>query len=213
MFKLRKHKWKIKNLNGGMTYVELIVVLSIFAVMSGVVLFNYGQFQGKVDVKNLASDIALKLVEAQKSSISGILPPIAQQSQIGSNWKPSYGVYFNTNPASENKSFIYFADLNGENGMYDSASCPGSGECLDKLNIGKGNYISNLSVVTPTGANAVTFLSVTFKRPNSSPVIWYGIGINTILASNYSYAQITVTAPSGVSTTIKLYPSGRIQIE
>ena len=52
---------KIKG-NRGMTYVELIVVLGIFAVMLSISMFNYKRFQGKVDIKNLANDIALKLV-------------------------------------------------------------------------------------------------------------------------------------------------------
>ena len=48
-----------------MTYVELIVVLAIFAILSSVVMFNYGNFQAKVDIKNLGSDIALKIVRTQ----------------------------------------------------------------------------------------------------------------------------------------------------
>ena len=52
--------------NRGMSYVELIVVLSIFAVLSSVILYNYGEFQAKVDIKNLASDIALQIVQSQK---------------------------------------------------------------------------------------------------------------------------------------------------
>ena len=56
----RKPNIKIKT-NRGMTYVELIVVLSIFAVLSSVAIFNYGSFQDKVDIKNLGSDIALKI--------------------------------------------------------------------------------------------------------------------------------------------------------
>ena len=47
---------KIKK-NAGMTYVELIVVLSIFAVLSSVAVFNYSEFQTKVDIKNLANDL------------------------------------------------------------------------------------------------------------------------------------------------------------
>ena len=42
-----------------MTYVELVVVLGIFAVMSNVVIFNYGGFQAKVDIKNLSKHITL----------------------------------------------------------------------------------------------------------------------------------------------------------
>src|SRR3989344_6451778 len=80
---------KIGDLRRGMTYVELIVVLGIFGVISSVVMFNYGEFQDKVEIKNLASDIALKVVEAQKSAMSGKLPV-----NPPSGWKPAYGVYF-----------------------------------------------------------------------------------------------------------------------
>ena len=57
--------------NKGMTYVELIVVLSIAGIIASISLFNYKDFQDRVDMKNLASDIASKIVEAQKNSISG----------------------------------------------------------------------------------------------------------------------------------------------
>ncbi|MEI8174704.1 MAG: type II secretion system protein [bacterium] len=115
--KSKNLKAKSYKLNAGMTYVELIVVLSIFAVMSSIVIFNYGQFQAKVDIKNLASDIALKIVEAQQSTMSGKLN--SGVSMI--DWKPSYGVYFNltVNPTNidntdgsiaYNKKFNYFVD-------------------------------------------------------------------------------------------------------
>ena len=128
-----------------MTYVELIVVLSIFSVMTSVVLFNYGEFQAKVDIKNLASDIALKIVEAQKSSLSGKLPPLAQQALIvsPSTWKPSYGLFINQ--VSDNKSFFYFTDVD-QDGDFSDTNCVGTGECLAKILITKGNSISSLDV-------------------------------------------------------------------
>src|SRR3990167_3431372 len=105
MNKLNK---KIKK-NGGMSYIELIVVLSIFSAMTSIVLFNYGDFQAKVDIKNLASDIALKVVEAQKMSLSGQFPPQPQYGAIGdpAAWKPSYGVSFDLTTPTQ---FIYFVD-------------------------------------------------------------------------------------------------------
>ena len=60
--------FKVNKLNKGMTYVELIVVLSIFSIMTSIVLFNYNEFQAKVDIKVLANDIVLNIVEAQKVS-------------------------------------------------------------------------------------------------------------------------------------------------
>ncbi len=204
---------KIK-LNTGMTYVELIVVLSIFSVLSSVAIFSYGDFQAKVDIKNLASDVALKAVEAQKSSLSGLVPPSAQQSQVGPTWKPSYGVYFNITSGRfnlsgvTNTSFVYFVDLN-QNGNFDFSSCPGSGECLDKITITKGNIISNLDVFYQDSTSAsITDLAITFSRPNSGAVIQS----STSLRSNISYAQVTILSPKGSTGLIKLYPSGRIQV-
>ena len=119
-------------INRGMTYIELIVVLSIFSIISSIVMFNYGDFQSKVDVKNLASDIALQVVQAQKSSLSGLLPP-SGYSAI-SLWKPSFGVYFDIPPSTQ---FIYFVDLNNLNG-YEV------GEELNTMSITKNNRISRI---------------------------------------------------------------------
>ncbi len=202
---------KLKNygLNKGMTYVELIVVLGIFSVMSAVVVFNYGTFQSKVDIKNLANDLALKIVEAQKAAIFGKFPSLAQQASITSTWKPSYGIYFNLN--TDNKSFIYFTDLQSpqpQNNIFDGTDC--TVECVEKISITKGNYISNISVfyqgdVTPYSLNDVT---LSFKRPDAVAVVKSSSPLNP----NISYVQITVLSPKGLSSTIKVDVSGRIQV-
>lgn len=196
----------------GMTFIELIVVLSIFSAMTSVVLFNYGEFQAKVDIKNLASDIALKVVEAQKSSLSGKLPT----QSFGANWKPSYGVYFNLSSPGNNKTFIYFTDLDQSGDYTDTSFCSspgGSGECLDKITITKGNSISSLDVfyqgdITPHNLND---LIVTFARPNSGAII-KSSQIVPPLASPISYVQITISSPKAATAKIKLYSSGRIQV-
>jgi prepilin-type N-terminal cleavage/methylation domain-containing protein len=207
---MNKSNKKIKmgsyySLQSGMTYVELIVVLSIFAVMSSIVIFNYGGFQANVDIKNLASNIALKIVEAQNSSLSGL-----QQTGALPSWKPAYGVYFNkqTSPSS----FIYFADLN-DNGLYDGAGC--GGECLNQISITKNNVISNLNVFYQDGTNACATtcpadLTVSFKRPDSGAVLYSGVA--KLLA--VSYIQITIASPRSAAAIglIKVYPSGRVQV-
>lgn len=190
---LKVNKLKAKNykLNAGMTYVELIVVLSIFSVLSSVVVFNYGEFQAKVDIKNLASDIALKVVEAQKSSLSGLLPFAGYNPDT---WKPSYGVYFDITAP---KQFIYFVDL-------DNSSSYDAGESLDIMNITKNNSISGLEAA---GCASINRLSIIFKRPDSGASI-----ITDPLCGNISYAQITIASPKGITALIKLYPSGRVQV-
>ncbi len=186
--------------NKGLTYVELIVVLGIFAVMTSVVLFNYGEFQGKVEIKNLASEIALKIVEAQKSALSGKLP----SQTIGQNWKPSFGVYFDiTTP----KQFIYFVDLNDANG-YEA------GEALDTISIAKGSYIDKIDKCSggsscALGSNPISSFSVSFKRPDSQAIFSISPSV-TVTGSEY--VQITVKSVKNSAGTIKIYPSGRVQV-
>jgi len=192
----------------GMTYVELIVVLSIFSVMSTVTLFNYNKFQAKVDIKNLANDIALKIIEAQKSALSGKLPT----QPYGANWRPSYGIYFNLSSPGNNKTFVYFTDLDSS-GDTDPLFCPtpGSAECVEKINITKNNYISGITAYYQDGTPTppLTNLSVAFTRPNSGAII----KSTYAFTSAVYYIQITVTSPSGTSANIKIFASGRAQID
>ncbi|MBP6883990.1 MAG: prepilin-type N-terminal cleavage/methylation domain-containing protein [Candidatus Pacebacteria bacterium] len=210
MFKLKQ---KIQN-NRGMTYVELIVVLGIFSVMLSIALFNYKKFQGKVDIKNLANDIALKLVESQKSSVSG-----KWNASASSAWKPSYGVYLNSTTPTK---IVYFADLNNSNSC-DSANCTApsytiGGEVLDIVNITRGNTISSLQVYAPSGSGCtspvtVTSISVAFKRPSSTPLpITTSPASGCSSVSYYAINIVSNAASQAVTSQVKLYPSGRIQI-
>ncbi|MEK7572606.1 MAG: type II secretion system protein [Patescibacteria group bacterium] len=200
-----------------MTYVELIVVLGIFAIISSTTMFNYGSFQSKVDIKNLTSDIALKLVQAQKYSTSGKLPPLKQQVLLSdiNTWKPSYGVYFNTISEVNKKKFVYFTDVNSNN--ICDATCTNffaSGEFLEKIDINKGNYISKLEIIDSNNsvcATLITGLTVLFRRPNSEAIITTEPSSTCVI----SHMQITVSSPSSTSVTSKIlvYPSGRVEIK
>ena len=44
-----------KNKSRGMTYLELVMVISIFAMMSAVTLFNYKNFQSNNNYRNNTS--------------------------------------------------------------------------------------------------------------------------------------------------------------
>ncbi len=197
--------------NRGMTYVEMIVILSIFASLSGVVVFNYNTFQSRVDIKNLSNDIGLKIVEAQKFAVSGRIPPSPQSAVFLANptLKTSYGIYLN--PSSDNKSFIFFTDLDNSK-EFDGSSCPGSQECLEKITITKGNTVSGLDVfyTGDSTAHPLTDLTILFTRPNSSAII--SSTTSGFTPANVNYAQISVFSPKGATALIKVYPSGKIEI-
>ncbi len=203
--KIRNLKFVIRNCNRGMTYVELIVVLSIFSVLSSVAIYNYGDFQSSVDIKNLASDIALQIVKAQKDSLSGLLP----LQVVKTDWKPSYGVQFDLSKG-ETQSFIYFVDANNS-GTFD-----GIDEQLNDVLISKGSYyISGIEVFYwekgSPGVPKLDNLTITFSRPNSGAVIKDNGGL--IESAYLNYVGIVIRSPKGVTSMIKVYASGRIQID
>ena len=204
----------------GFTYIELIVVLSIFAVMSSIVLFDYGGFQAKIDIKNLASNIALKIVTAQKSSLSGSLPPPQYAPSNLLTWKPSYGVYFSKSTSKDtsggdNKDFIYFTDLDNttppENGVLDI------GESLDTISITGENYISGINKCSDdvcSSPSSIAYLSITFQRPYSGVIFKQTAGASLpIIGSQYIQISIASSRSSDTTANIDIYPSGRIQVK
>lgn len=201
-YKLQAISYK---LNKGMTYVELIVVLSIFSVLSSVAIYNYGSFQSRVDIKNVASDIALKVVEAQKSAINGVLPISGGYTDI---WKPSYGIHFDLSSKLGAFGFLYFADFNSNNN-FDDSNC--TGECLEYITITKGNYINKIESFTDSIPTSITdTLTVIFKRPNSGAIFSYEGGR---ILTGIDYVQITINSPGDAVALIKIYPSGRIEVK
>mgnify|MGYP003797632051 CR=1 FL=1 len=219
-----------------MTYVELIVVLSIFAIMSSVVILNYGNFETKVEIKTLSNDIAQKVVQAQKFAMSGKSVPKKQQEYMidnGINWTPSYGVYFSQDFP---KKFVYFADLNNSasnsnfaynfNSVVNANNCSEI-ECLEVSDINKDYSINSIQMVFPldscSGASGsssgsssdetytfsnVEELSVTFTRPDSRAVIQSVPVFNC----SPSFAVVNLSSANNAKSIIKIYPSGRIQI-
>jgi len=199
----------------GMTYVELIVVLSIFSIISSVSLFNYRKFEEKVDMKSLANDIALKIVEAQKNSTSGVRPS-SKTPADPTTWKPSYGVYFN--PALLAQAFDFFVDLDQGKSQGGSIACTGSSnrECLQIIRTPAGSksaritglnaYYVNVNA-TPT---ALQDVHITYTRPDS--VATFFSNTSFTLGEQVAYVEILLSSPQGAAGRIKVYSSGRIQI-
>lgn len=197
---INKLKAKSYKLNRGMTYVELIVVLSIFATLSSVAIFNYGDFQSRVDIRNLGADIALKIVEAQKAALNGLLPLTGAPSSV---WKPSYGIFFNLD--NNNNNFIYFTDLDN-NKAYSRDGCP-STECINLTTITKGNIIDKIESYIGSTPTEIRILSITFTRPDSSATF----NLNGVPLTGVDYVKISLKSPKGATVSIQIFPSGRIQ--
>ena len=184
---------------GGFTIVEMIVVMSIFAMMAGLVLFRYRDFGGGINLENTTQEIALEIQKAQNYAVSGRYPSLSTnpfQAPPDANWRPSYGVYFSINSP---KQFVFFFDANNGTadnlgqygdlgrGIFDQAST-GSGdglvnltcattngiglvaECLDKITIASNETIYDLCHGATCG---LSNLSLVFTRPFPDRIAMY----------------------------------------
>jgi prepilin-type N-terminal cleavage/methylation domain-containing protein len=170
----------------GLTFIELIVVMSIFSVIASVVLFNFSSFNTNITSQNLAQQIALQIKQAQTESISGTRTMVFDQDEIlNPEGAPTYGVKFDIDTIDDgteldSKSMVYFADRNGD-GEYNH---PGSGcdfnttgtECLAKIQINTGDSIVGICADADCDAGNYNDMQATilFRRPFPEARLYIG---------------------------------------
>jgi|GEM_PF-513352 len=169
-------------LSRGFTLYELLVSISIVAIIIGIVLYNQSRFETDIEVTNLAYRVALAVRQAQVSSIS-----VNQFVDFtGGRFNVPHGVHFNKDVSD---AFIVFADADAD-GLYDPEfggsdmdclSAEGS-ECVEKISIGRGNQIKGFCGIswlagpgdvqpcTDFGVGDYQMLDIKFKRPNPDAI-------------------------------------------
>lgn len=178
----------------GFTMVELAVTMSIFAVLTSVVLANYRTFSNNADFLNVADNIALSLREAQiygvgsKGASSGCgAPPSA--------FNCAYGVVFNT----EDDFYRIFIDTN-EDSAYTSAD-----QILETTHLPSGSRITDVSC-SPLGT--CSGVAVLFKRPNPDAVIR-----NTTSSDPKEYDAASITVANTTKTSVvSISRAGQISV-
>ena len=175
--KKRSIQHSLRVLEKGFTKLELAFVISIFAIMATIVLFHFKDFGSETALDNLAQDIALEIVGAQKAATSGLLTP--GLLGLTAATAPSYGVFFTAGatPNTADQQFISFADID-HNGFFNDTyggACPttasAGNECRSVISISNGDYISNICYRSLVGSSEVSSCyptgssHITFTRP------------------------------------------------
>ncbi len=215
----------------GITLIELIVVIFIFAVVSSVLLFNYSSFSTNITVKNLAQEIALSIRKAQTlaTSVRGASPGSPFERDLLGN-PIGYGITFSLGGGGGGfqilpqaglgrKGFIIFKDLNGD-GFYTNTFRGGSGgcgtptidgsgninECFEKFEIKTGDSLSKICIdgTCPDPKEVTIF----FRRPNPDAIIYY----NKSNPQRKSSARIEVESAKGLKQTIQVWNTGQISV-
>lgn len=210
---------KINNKNAnqkGFTILEMIVALTIFGIMSALVLSKYGSFNQDVILTNLAYDVALNIRNAQSYGLN-VKSAVRDQNAFDVSDNPlysggAYGVHFDmANPTK----FILFIDkpLFGTiTGIYQNSS----NSDLSVTNIQKRSFISNICVSKGTSCSSgvgnivdhVQVLDITFRRPDPNAIIKIGGASNV----TYNSAEITLQAIDGTTKKVLVNSTGQISV-
>lgn len=222
---------KFKNKKDGMTIIELVVVLAIITVLTGVIIFNHGSFRSSVSTQNLVNDIALSIRKAQSYAI-GV-------KGLGTEFNYGHGIHFSTAtqnvsllpPAGSNKSMVLFTDIsNNATGVkynYDgSNNCDtptSSNECkeiltIDSNDIGSSDYISGF-YLDGSSTKVSGILDIVFKRPNPDAVFCYYIqNANNTAVCNSDISSVKIeisnnlTGTKKITKTITVWNTGQISV-
>ena len=213
----------IKNISRikGLTLIELIVVISIFMIITSVAIFNYGSFNSTVSLQNLTDDIALSIRKAQGFAIGA--------RGVKKDFNNSYGMHFSmdTNQAGSlsgsNKSFLMFSIpiLSAVEKKYVDAGdanevCgDGSNECIELFNI---NTIDEIKGINIDGSPQTSgSIDIVFTRPDPKASFCYRPSPSSSCASNISNIDIIVsngqTAEQNRIKTITVQNTGQISIQ
>lgn len=198
----------------GFTLVELLVTLSLFVVLTTVVLFSNSQFNGSILLTNLAYDVALTVRQAQTYGVN------VREVSTGV-FDKAYGVHFET---TRDKQFLLFSDSDGlgNDGRYNGNwTCNSGGdECLNSYSIKRGNKISATHVVSSSDDDCpnltgclVKELDITFLRPDPDAKFKAKKSSSGGSVDDITEATITVTSADGGSIRkIVVNSTGQISV-
>ncbi len=166
-----------RNLQKGFTIIEMITVVAIITIMTGVVLANFPDFRERASLELVAQEISLVIRQAQAFG--------SQTRSIGSGTFPSFGVYFDLNPNdsdyynSPNKLILY-GDKNGDQ-HWTATNIDGCGtsdvECREVYTLSGGLEFVAVQGCTDDACTAPVVLSqattpagsavnILFRRPD-----------------------------------------------
>lgn len=208
----------------GFTLIELIASIAVFTIVTGVILYNYAQFNTNVLITNYAYDVALTIRQAQVYGVA-VRERVAGQGDFNA----SYGVHFEN--ASPN-SFVFFADSNNGTGnranIYDSGlnNSGVSDESLGTSYLPGAYVFKNFCVIQNSapqdrssgvvctggdlGGGALSSLDISFTRPEPDAHIRVN-GIQTTVES-YREATVCIKSPLGKVRQVIVESTGQIWV-
>lgn len=180
----------------GFGLIELMISISIMAVVSSIILAKQNGFNSAVLLRNQTYEIALQIREIQLNAVSAA-------GEAG-DFRSVLGLHFNSN-AGSNGSYSIFKDADSD-GFYDAGE-----------EFGVQGIIDNRFEIRDirAGLNSPNQVSIIFVRPNFDARFFSASA--TELAVSSIEIDIALKGVSGTSTsalrTIEVTSSGQIGVQ
>lgn len=194
----------------GFTLVELLVTITMFVIITGVVLINSNTFDNTVLLHNFVYDVALTIKQAQIYGVN----TLESGSGLFNTQLQGYGVYFDRSIPNGNTHFVLFNDTNSDKKYPDVTTCLTDSECIQKYSMTKGTFIQSICVVGNSGGNCneVNQLSILFIRPNPEALIFVNNG-QSIQSPSPQYAKIILSSAGGATSSVVVTSVGQIYVK
>ena len=184
----------------GFSLIEMLVVLTIFLIITGVILANLPSFRDKTALELIAQEIAVTIRQAQVYGIG--------TRSSGAAFS-SHGLAFPYMPGTDNKFFVVFADINPDGVYSDSYNCAEiDQECVEKFEIRGAAKIASWHGCTTVAdcEQIINDLIILFRR--FYPEANFGVG------SPYSHVKILVesTKEPSLQREVVILNTGQISV-
>jgi prepilin-type N-terminal cleavage/methylation domain-containing protein len=219
MKKLVKNK---KNLNRGVTLIEIIVVIFVIVLFSSIIVTNFPQIMMQFALSRVTYKLSQDLRRAQDLGLSGVKTQDINGDYISAK---GYGIYMDLNDSSVR--YMLYADVNN-NQKFDNVgdhNCSIGGvsysyNCCDKDTTGSLTTDCVIDIIDISQQNSKLYIegvknngseisdpiiNINFKPPK--PVI------NITDGSDNDYSEIEIVIAGSTYRMVKINTSGLINVE
>lgn len=205
---------KKKVSQSGFSVVEMVVVLTIFAIMSGVSMFNYNDYRKKIEKTNVSQDIALSIRQAQVYGISSSDRTVGDEALDSSTHADELFSVIDITRDKSIRGVVIFPE-EGKIILYEDLDRNFEYNEDDDRVIDERSIVNNSIEIVgthlcssgePECENLQTGqVDISFKRPYPEAYIRYE-------GSNYAFATIVVSSDSDNDHYIKISSIGNIAV-
>jgi prepilin-type N-terminal cleavage/methylation domain-containing protein len=191
----------------GFTLVELVVSIGIFALMTGLLVVKYGQFNDSALLTNLAYDVAATIRTAQTYGLS------VRSGDGGcdttTQFKCAYGVAFDTDTPEEFSIYSLYPDADplSYSHYYNSGS-----DIIQTFTMKRGAKILGVCRGVSSCTSGEGKLEFAFIRPNPNAILCLQDD-NGRSCLTTGYAEVFITGKDGSTRSVVVRGNGQISVK